>query len=175
MDIIPPIFIYIIIAMDWMNYFGFSVSISLMRQLQAIATFFMWFKFLYFLRIFKPTGYLIRMIFTVIYDIRYFFLLLFITLVAFGNSMLTISMGNAYEVDEKGEPVKPFINGYFDCIMFVYRMILGDFDTTDFGVVAVPLMWVLFIMCTLFCMIVMLNLLISIIAATFSNVNAVSD
>ena len=62
-----------------------------------MVTFFMWFKFLYFLRIFKNTGYLISMIFEVIKDMRYFLLVLLITIVAFADSLLSISMGNRQE------------------------------------------------------------------------------
>lgn len=54
----------------------------------------MWFKLLYFLRIFKNTGYLIRMIVEVIYDMRHFFLVLLITIAAFGDSFLSISLAN---------------------------------------------------------------------------------
>ena len=55
----------------------------------------MWMKFLYFLRIFKETGYLIRMIVEVVKDMRNFFLVLLITVAAFGDSFSTIALGNA--------------------------------------------------------------------------------
>lgn len=47
---------------------------------------------------------------------------------------------------------------------------MGDFDVSQFGEVAVPLCVALFIMCTLFNTIVMLNLLIAIISESFSHV-----
>ena len=46
-----------------------------------------WLKLLYFLRIFKSTGYYIRTIIEVIMDIKYFLLMLLLTIVAFGDSM----------------------------------------------------------------------------------------
>lgn len=125
----------------------------------------MWFKFLYFLRIFKNTNYLIRMIFTVIYDMRSFFLVLLITIVAFGDSMLSLALAN-----EPGED--QFVTNLLDAIIFTYRIILGDFDTTKFGKVSTFLIMLLFLLCTIFNMIVMLNLLISIISETFAKVNA---
>lgn len=64
------------------------------RTLQAITTIFMWFKFLYFLRIYKSLGYLINMISMVIIDIRPFFLVLFVTIAAFGQAFLSISLAN---------------------------------------------------------------------------------
>jgi hypothetical protein len=53
-------------------------------------------------------------------------------------------------------------------------MVLGDFDTTAFGTVAVPYVWILFLACTVFNMIIMLNLLIAIISESFARINSVS-
>jgi hypothetical protein len=54
-------------------------------------------------------------------------------------------------------------------------MVLGDFDTNAFGTVAVGYVWILFFLCTLFNMIIMLNLLIAIISESFAEVNSVSE
>jgi hypothetical protein len=54
----------------------------------------MWIKVLYFLRIFKTTGYLIRMIISVATGMRTFILIVVVTLAAFGDAMLRISLGN---------------------------------------------------------------------------------
>jgi len=124
----------------------------------------MWFKFLYFFRIFKAFGYFTRLIFDVISDMSTFLVVLLITILAFSDTLLTISNGN--EEHEK------FITSFFDSIIYVYRIILGDFNVNEFGEVAVPLCYLLFILCTIFNTIVMLNLLIAIIGETFSIVKA---
>ena len=49
-------------------------------------------------------------------------------------------------------------------------MILGEFDD-EFGDVAVPYVWILFLACTVLNMIIMLNLLIAIISEAFSRIN----
>jgi len=46
------------------------------------------------MRIFQSFGYLIRMISTVIFDMRHFLLVLFIGVIAFGDTFLAISLGN---------------------------------------------------------------------------------
>jgi hypothetical protein len=166
-DIIPPTLIYMIIAINLSGYLGFTVTNSFLRSVHAIASFFMWFKLLYFMRIFRNTSYLIRMIITVIYDMRSFLLLLFITIIAFGDSWLSISLGNVEE--------EQFVHNFGEAIFFTYRVILGDFDTTAFGSVAVHLCLFLFIICTVLNMIVMLNLLIAIISESFAAVNEKSD
>lgn len=54
-------------------------------------------------------------------------------------------------------------------------MSLGDFAYDEFGTVAVGLAQILFVLCTLFNMIVMFNLLIAIISETFSDVNSYAE
>jgi hypothetical protein len=126
----------------------------------------LWIKFLYFFRIFQSTGYLIRIITEVVIDMRHFLLILALTIIAFGDAMRSISTSE--------EPGNEFIPNYADSFTYPYRMILGDFDPDSFGVVNRAYMWILFILCTVFNMIIMLNLLIAIIGESFSRVNEVS-
>jgi len=55
-------------------------------------------------------------------------------------------------------------------------LILGGFDLADYeGSIAFIMVTTLFILCTIFNMIVMLNLLIAIISESFANVNNNAD
>lgn len=136
--------------------------------LQAVLSLIIWLKLLYFLRIYKSFGYYIRLIMDVVADMKYFLALLMLTFVAFGDSFRQISSSNA-EGDD-------FIGGtIFTAITYIYRMVLGDFDTNAFGSVAVGYVWVLFFLCTIFNMIIMLNLLIAIISESFAEVNSVAQ
>jgi hypothetical protein len=141
-----------------------SVSLKTKVTIQAIVSFFMWFKLLYFLRMFKDTGYFIRMIVYVVHDIRFFLMVLFISLIAFGDAFLSLSLANESEENR-------FVFNLLNSTIYTYRIILGDFDTEQFGLVSTGLVWLLFLLCTLFNMIIMLNLLISIISESFANVN----
>jgi len=89
---------------------------------------------------------------------RFFFLVLLITIFAIGDSLLKISLLN----DE------PFATDFVDASLYTYRMILGDFGTDKFGTVQIPLVYVFFVICTFLNMIVMLNLLIAIISDSFA-------
>ena len=81
----------------------------------------MWFKFLYFLRIFKETGYLIRMIVEVVKDMKVFFVVLIVVLAAFGDAFLSLSNSSA---DESAR----FAGGnFFTALLYSYRTSLGDF------------------------------------------------
>lgn len=100
------------------------------------------------------------MLIVVMTDMSTFMVVLFITIVAFSDTFLTLSNGN--------EEHDKFVFSFTDSIIYVYRIILGDFDVTAFGKVAVPLCYTLFILCTIFNTIVMLNLLIAIISESFA-------
>jgi hypothetical protein len=97
--------------------------------LTAIMSLMLWLKFLYFLRIFKATSYLIRIIIEVVIDMKYFLAVLLLTFIAFGDAIFYINQANSAEVasDEGGR----FIGGegYAYSIIYVYRMVLGDFAT----------------------------------------------
>ena len=93
-DLVPPIGIYFISAVLIFEELNIKLDVATERGLLSVITFFMWMKLLYFLRIFQNTGYLIRMIIEVIKDMQYFFLVLLITIAAFGDSFLRISLGN---------------------------------------------------------------------------------
>jgi len=145
------------------EYLDIEMSVALIRSILAISTFFMWLKLLYIMRIFKATGYLIRMIIDVIADMGIFLLLLLITIFAFGDSLLTLSYGNAEDERFAG-------NSFIDASLYSYRLVLGDFDTGNFGSVAVPFVWMFFLMSTIFNLIVMLNLLIAIISDSYARI-----
>lgn len=131
--------------------------------MSAFSTFTMWAKQLYFLRVFDAYSYLIRMINQVIIDMKEFLVVLMLAIVAFSDTYRTISDGN----DEDNR----FVDGTADSFLMAYKMALGDFDTDNFGKVAVPMCIFFFFLCTVFNMIVMFNLLIAIISETFTNVN----
>lgn len=163
LDIIPPIMILIFMNMDEADYFKDPENLTTKAVMQGTMSLFIWLKFLYFLRIFESTGYLIRIIVQVCIDMRHFLLLLLLTFIAFGEAIQSISD----TTDEK-------FTGYLGGIGYVYRMVLGDFGVEDFEIRAPVFMWILFLMCTVFCMIIMMNLLIAIISESFANINSVS-
>lgn len=136
---------------------------ELWAVVQSITTFIMWMKILYFLRIFKSTGYFLEMIFKVIIDIKYFLLVLFIVIFAFGDALFAIAYYNGYT----------YTTNILDSFIYTYRMVLGDWDTGDFtDNIAIYMIYVFFLLCTFFNMIIMLNLLISIVSEAFNKVNS---
>ena len=61
----------------------------------SLASFLIWIKLFYYLRIFRPTSSFIRMIVEMIKDIRVFLLIFFIGVFAFANFYYIIDKGNS--------------------------------------------------------------------------------
>jgi len=119
----------------------------------------MWFKFFYFLRTIEQTSYLIKMIINVVADMRVFIFLLFCCIIAFADAFMSAN----YAMPEEDR----FIEDYPKALEFIFLLTLGEFNEM-FGAFDY-LGWILFILCTVFNLIVMLNLLIAVISTTFED------
>eukprot|EP00350_Pseudokeronopsis_sp_OXSARD2_P002513 CAMPEP_0170568410 /NCGR_PEP_ID=MMETSP0211-20121228/81174_1 /TAXON_ID=311385 /ORGANISM="Pseudokeronopsis sp., Strain OXSARD2" /LENGTH=174 /DNA_ID=CAMNT_0010890287 /DNA_START=3090 /DNA_END=3614 /DNA_ORIENTATION=- len=95
-----------------------------------------------------------------------FFIVLIIGISAFGNAFLIISLSNNED--------NQFVTGLVDSIIYVYMLSLGAWDG-EFGENYTGLAQLLFLVCTVFNLVVMFNLLIAIISETFAKVNENSE
>ena len=102
------------------------------------------------------------MIGQVFQDMSYFFVVFIVLVFAFADAFYSES--NAQ--DEK------YVEDFFAALRFSYINAIGDFDT-DFFVGGLP--WILFFMCTIFNLIVLMNLLIAIISDTYETVTATKE
>lgn len=91
-DLLPPMLIIVVVTMK-LNFFYNTryEPTTYLATIHSFASFFMWLKFLYFLRIFKDTGYLVRTLTDVIFDMKIFLLILFIVYFGFGEAFLRLS------------------------------------------------------------------------------------
>lgn len=141
----------------------FDTKADTQRRLYAVSIFVMWIKTMYYLRVFRKVGYLTSMIMKVLSDLKYFMLILSMSILAFANAFYILSLNN--------EPEKQFVSSFYDSIKWTYLIVLGEFDTegiidiNDSGIVQI-----LFGFATLFLLIVLLNLLISIISDTYAEI-----
>ena len=152
-DLIGPAGVVFTCVLAILEYRGNTVQIQLMAIVQSITTLFMWIKLLYFMRIFRHTGYLIRMLIEVLSDMSTFLLVLLITLTAFGDAFLKMSLANEPEnqfvlysptliPDENGDVSASSgsmtVNTVEDAnrrlflfsIAYTFQGILGSFDTS---------------------------------------------
>jgi hypothetical protein len=101
-----------------------------LTTIHAIASLLMWFKLIYFLRIFESTGYLVRMLTEVISAMKVFLLMLSIVLIAFGEAFLRFSEASGEDVDNGGSA---FIVNYADAFIYSFRLAVGDMGTDTFN------------------------------------------
>ena len=87
-DLIPPCLIIAVIGVHLKE--GQNAPHTL-TSVHSVACLLMWAKFLYFLRVFRSTGYFIRMLTDVIYDMKIFLMILLIVYIAFAEAFLRIS------------------------------------------------------------------------------------
>jgi hypothetical protein len=60
----------------------------------AVASFFIWFKLLYFFRVFRVYGHLIKTIVQVLIDMKVFVVILFMSLLAFSGTFFILAQNN---------------------------------------------------------------------------------
>ena len=123
--------------------------------MQAIASFGMWIKIFYFLRIFRTTGFFVNMLLRVVKSSRTFFFLYLLILGAFACSFYIMS---------------PSDDGILYHLNYSYLLGLGEFDM-EFDNYRVPrMMQIFFLIGTLITTVVMLNLLIAIVSTAYEEV-----
>ena len=82
--------------------------------------------------------------------------------------IMVIAFSDAFYTESNAQS-DPYLGNFFEALMFSYSTALGGLDTEVFhGFVA----WTLFFGCTVFNLIMLLNLLIAIISETYDNVTA---
>lgn len=103
---------------NWVDMFSFGLNIYIidkavegktaetsgMISVCAIAAVLLWFKSFYWLRMFGPTSFYVRMIVETLFDISSFLILFILILMTFGNAMLIMSTGRE----------EPLYSNYFD-------------------------------------------------------------
>ncbi|CDW75557.1 wd-40 repeat protein [Stylonychia lemnae] len=164
-DILPPILIIVVVSLKLNTYYNEDYEPNnFIYTVHSVATLLMWIKLLYFLRIFRSTGYLVRTLTDVIYDMKVFLLILFIVYFGFGEAFLRLS--------EKSDPEMQFIQNYAYCWVYAFRLSIGDNATDTFDDTIQPVtLWIIWVIAGILTNIVMLNLLISIISESFAKIN----
>jgi len=128
----------------------------------------MWTKSFYWLRLFGPTSFFVRLIGDTLHDIRYFLILFVLILMTFGNAVLILSEGREDKLYRDYTSLE-----YFNVVLNQYELSLGEFDTENYlsgGEGGDSIAWILFCVATLITQIMFLNMLIAIMGDTFDRV-----
>ena len=163
-----------------------------MRPIAAVAIFIMWMKFFYFLRLFKTTAPIVRMIMQIISDMTTFSFVLTIAVVGFANTFYILSLNGVdykacqpedfeglsiEDIEKLSAKCTPLTGtSFFTAIIYSFRTGLGDFDTNGYdNIAASQMIWIFFIACAILIQIILLNMLIAIMGDTFSRVTEIGE
>ena len=140
-------FLFIIYAiLIWVSYFNGDPNFL------ALIIFVTWIRGVTYFRIFGPVRYLINLLFEVFVDIQSFLIIFFYTILTFSFIFYALN----------DDPTQDF----FNILVSTYSASIGNGTPPgDF-----QLLWLFYIMISLFNFIIMLNLLISILSDTFGRV-----
>ena len=152
-DLIPLVLVLSALTLSAWVQFAESDIAHWQRYLNAVASFFIWFKFLYFFRIFRTFGHLIKTIIEVINDMKVFMVILSMSILAFSGTFFILAQNN------QGDQV--FVDSYIGSILQMFELMLGNFDSDKFGETGYFVVYLMFALASLFLIVIMLNLLIA--------------
>lgn len=125
-----------------------------------------WFRIISYLRIFKATRALIRLVVEVLKDIRAFALVLCLALMAFSVSFSILTFDN-YNFEYQRET-------FLTKIKHMYLLMYGDFNVDEYDEASAgkksASLWLLFVLSSIFMPLIMLNMLIAIMSDTYEKV-----
>ena len=164
-DLIPIVMVFAAIFISFLSSLNKQQEyLQCERYVNAVASFFIWFKLLYFFRIFRVYGHLIKTIIQVLIDMKVFVVILLMSLLAFSGTFFILAQNN------EGDDI--YAKSYIQSLMQTFQLMLGDFDTDKFGKVGFPIVYFVFTIAAVFLIVIMLNILIAIISDTFENVQS---
>ena len=139
-------------------------------QSLAVTVLVMWLKLFYLLRIFFKTAFLVRMILEILYDMKWFIFVMALAVGAFAHCFFILALN-------KSATQLNFVNNsFFYAIIYTYQMGMGNWNVADFEQTYYPFIgYIVFVLATIVILIVLLNMLIAIMADTFTRVQESSE
>lgn len=147
-DLIPLLANLASIVIAFMHDNDQNTMIEVQKPIYAAATLFLFLKLFYFLRYFREIGHLIRMIFTVMHQMRFFFIVFFCFILTFSCSFYAFTGGQ---------------RDYLEQIGFVFNITIRKSDTSWFSEGYELLLWIAFVCTSMFFTYIMLNITVSMV------------
>jgi hypothetical protein len=137
-----------------------------MYYCQAASSLLLWIKLFYYAKIFPETSYLVRAIISIAWECKVFFFMYLIAALAFADAFRSAS---EYQktLDHKDDAI--FYDRYIDGFVGAYLYMMAS--TGDINKTGDVLTFVIFIMCSVFMYLMMLNLLIASVGKTFAKIS----
>mmetsp|Transcript_34071 Transcript_34071/g.45898 ORF Transcript_34071/g.45898 Transcript_34071/m.45898 type:complete len:178 (+) Transcript_34071:2258-2791(+) len=125
-------------------------DIHKLRDWASLAVILMWLKLFYWMRLFQPTAFFLRMLTEILSDIRFFIPLFIICMAMFANAFLILNLGR--EADEsQGSLLPDDIAFPLNALIHSYLIGLGEFSSIDAhsgGGESTTLVWAYFLLAT---------------------------
>lgn len=138
------------------------------RTIGSVTCFLLWIKMFYWMRLFKKTAYFVKLITSTLYDIRTFFYMILIIVLAFANFYYVINYntsGDDSYVDHKLDVSS------LDSFLYVYMLALGEFSTDNYNNGPNKVIcWFMFMLASFLIVVVFMNMLIAIMGDTYAHV-----
>ncbi len=91
-DLIPIVMVFTAMFISFLSAIHKENEfLKVERYVNAVASFFIWFKLLYFFRVFRVYGHLIKTIVQVLIDMKVFVVILFMSLLAFSGTFFILA------------------------------------------------------------------------------------
>ena len=140
------------------------------RLIGAFCCFFIWIKVFYWMRLFESLAKYVNLIQKTISDCLKFMTLVLIIIFSFTNFFYVLDL-NQEDVGSTYLPRYSSGNKLLDAFLSVYFICIGFYDVTPFGKGHDEnYIWAMFVLATFINLIVFMNMLIAIMAKTFSDV-----
>lgn len=171
LDIISSLLVVMFVLTDCLGFL-FQPPETFLRIVASISVFLLWLKFFSFLRIFESFSAFIRMIIEMFKDMATFLSMLILGILSFANAFYILDRAK----NDQGEAANISGKNFIDSVIYIYRTGLGDFATDDYNASKYSMiLWTLFLLCTVFIQILLLNLLIAIMGDTFERVQEMKE
>ncbi|CDW79229.1 wd-40 repeat protein [Stylonychia lemnae] len=145
-----------------------QLNSQVIRPFMAVCNLIFYMRFFYFLRIFDSSAPIVRTINEITKSIRYFIYVFLLAIVGFGSSFQILSNNN-----DIGNQDARFVDSFIGAFMHQYRMALGDFQLDAFSIqYNVTLVYILFILSSLFSTVILLNMLVALMGESYDRVNS---
>jgi hypothetical protein len=155
-------------------------KVDTIRTIGAIGCWFMWIKVFYWMRLFKATAHFITLIFTTIYDVRIFTLMLLIIIIAFANFFFIMNLNTPMGLGDNSTTYYYMpdygLGKVMNSLMGAYFISLGEFDYGGYGSGEhFYVVWIFFTLGSFLMLVVFMNMLIAIMGDTFSVVQGIQE
>lgn len=181
-------FVYIGSVLKYSDHSKGLEEAAFVNVLASGCIFLMYAKFFYWMRLFKPFSAFIRMISEILADIKVFFIVLLISLLAFANIIFILNINrnedmNCTYLDEKTEKMTScdsiydgiFGNGGLDSTVHAYLLGLGEFQVDNYAHTNQGPIWFFFLVATILVQLLFMNLLIAIMGSSYGRVSEIID